>query len=183
MSDIWNDYRFWLMNRLRLNKRNKYSKLIALLHDIPYRYTIYGDRNREQDGVIQREYFLDEEGYFNRNMPDVSTFLDKGCSVFEMLVAFAVRIENEWIGSPKDPRPDEFFFEMLDNLDILMENKTFNAEKVLRVVKTWLDRKFTYDGYGNIMPLRENRYDVDQREVEIWRQMTAYISENYPNGR
>lgn len=136
------------------------------------------DECREKDGVFLREYFCEEKGYFDRSSYEMSRFFDEYCSVLEMLVALSIRMDREWVGDPSNPTPDMIFVELLENLGIFIDDKDFKKKTCEIRVKRWLDRKFDYNGKGSIFPLKINRYREDQRGVEIWRQMTAYISEN-----
>lgn len=177
--DLWEEYRKWLLSRCRFYDLN-YEHLTTFLHNRRFIYSIHMDQNREMDGTILRDYFLNEKGYFNQEDPEIVRFLDEYCSVLEMLVSLAIRMDNDWIGNPLDPTPDRCFVIFLENLGIFEDDVSFKRRKtrIASAVDKWLSREFTFDGYGSIFPLRINEFDEDQREQEIWNQMMAYIKEN-----
>lgn len=170
---LWDDYLEYLIRRGNLQKYYEYTRLWEILHNIEFTWIINRDKNRECDGIDMREdyyipsRFLDQEDYF----------LNHWCSVMEMLVGLAIRVDNEFLGGD-EPTPELFFMEMIDNLG-LREFTTRHCSKneVNRIIKKWLDRKFNKNGKGSPFPVR---YDHrDQRRVEIWDQMNSYISENF----
>lgn len=174
---LWDDYGDWLVDRVGFKRKDRYFELFATLHNIPFRFYITLDKNREADGLDLREEFALSMGY-----PEVK--FDEGCSVLEMLVGLAIRVEREYIGDPKEEHPEGFFWEMIQN--VLGMDKywrycsgpRYSEAYVERIINTWLDRDFRYDGYGSIFPLKNP--SRDQREVEIWDQMNEYLMENYP---
>lgn len=176
---VWEEYRKWLLSRCRFYDLN-YERLTTFLHNRKFTYSIYMDQNREMDGTIQRDYFLSEKGYFNQDDPEIVRFLNNPCSVLEMLVGLAIRMDNDWVGNPLDPTPDRCFVIFLDNLGIFENDMAFDKrrKRIESAVNKWLNRSFTFNGYGSIFPLKQNEFDEDQRSQEIWHQMMAYIKEN-----
>lgn len=172
MPSILNDYTIYLANLIGVNYE-KYRKLMDLLMDTEFIYSIRGDRNRLEDGRYQRFDYIRETGAFNMELET------RFVSVLEVLTAFAIRLDHDWIGDPDDPRPDIIFTEMLENLGIFYKDEEFDPRAASISLKKWLNRKFTSNGVGSIFPLNYNRSGIDQRKVEIWMQMTAYLHENY----
>ena len=172
---LWYNYGLWLINRVGF-KRKKYENLLIELHYIPFHYSISLDRSRAEDGMIVRDIFGLENGYPNLNF-------DEKCSVLELLVALAVRIEYEYIGNPSEEHPEKIFWEMIENLFNMDENwrlcgPEIDVQFVHYTVDKWLDRRFDYDGHGSIFPLKYP--DCDQTQIDIWSQMNRYLMENYP---
>lgn len=170
----WDIYRHWLMDQVNFRRRGRFKCLFLALHDVDFTYILDRDKNRAEDGLALRDRFCYEK--------DVSHTIFRGhneCSVLEMLVAFAIRIDAEWIGDPKEPRPEVIFETMLRNLNVFYEDPDIPERGVIdsRIYK-WLDREFDRQGRGSIFPIKK-RVRTDQRKLEIWEQMMSYISENY----
>ncbi len=67
-----------------------YWKLFRELHNFEYVWLISGDDNRAEDGLELRTEFLMEV-----NLPDDPVWSGVGCSVFEMLIAFSRKCQNQ----------------------------------------------------------------------------------------
>ena len=172
---LWYDYGLWLMDRVGF-KRKKYDNLLLELHYIPFRYSIPLDENRVEDGMELRDNFGLEIDCSNLSF-------DNDCSVLEVLVALAIRIEYEYIGDPREEHPEKIFWEMIENLFDMDKNwrlcgPRIDVQFVHYIVERWLNRSFDYDGTGSIFPLKNP--DCDQTGIEIWSQMNRYLMENYP---
>lgn len=174
--NIWDSYFEWLLKRLNLKKRDR-KKLLHILFDRPFDVILDRDYNRLEDGRYLRNHFLLECGINGG-------FTDHYISVLEVLIALCERIELEYIGNPSDPRPDIIFWEILCNLGLDREcfsdsriNHPTNLRKIDEIVNVFVNREYDFNGNGGLFPLKVN--DFDQKDVEIWDQMQAYLSENY----
>ena len=175
-DNVWYDYGLWLIDRVGF-KRKKYNNLLVELHYIPFHYSIALDGNRVEDGLELRDEYYLETDYIG---PAIK---DKKCSVLEVLVALAIRIETEYIGDPREDHPEKIFWEMIENLFDMDKNwrlcgPEIDSQFVHYTVDKWLNRRFNKDGKGSIFPLK--RADCDQTICEIWSQMNRYLMENYP---
>lgn len=169
---VWDIYYDWLMDICGLRNFG-YRKLTYQLHNSPFVYFLREDGDRKGDGLYLRKRFETETGFqlSEENHP---------CGVLEVLIALAIRIDDEYIGSPSELHPEVPFMEMLDNLALLPFKDycyNYNCDLVICRVLSWMHRDFEYNGVGSIFPLRHP--GKDQREIPIWSQMMAYISENY----
>lgn len=165
------DYFVWLLEH-QLNWKHgwrRYEELLRYLFDTPFRFCMAKDKNRVGDGLYLRVRFMDNTGL------DISDQND--CSVLEMLIALAIRMDAEYVGDPGNPDPLNLFLDFLDNLEILYINGLFHKEEVENKINLWMDRKYRYNGDGGIFPLGDPMQD--QRDIEIWRQMYAYITEKF----
>ena len=170
MKYLWLDYRDWLINLCNFRKKG-YDKLLTQLHFSPFEVVLERDINRVQDGLSFRQQFLSENGING-------DFYDQPCSILEVLVALAVRIDGEYIGNPADPHPDQIFWEMICNLGLnKFDNKHYNSDFIYEILGKFVGRAYNFDGNGGIFPLKN--VQNDQRKVEIWSQMMAYLNENY----
>ena len=99
-----------------------------------------------------------------------------------MLIALAMRIDDDIMWQPTESRTIVWFWEMIGNLGIDEYDDEHWEEPTSRnmvdyILDRWLDRRFRMDGIGGIFPMREA--DEDQRDVEIWYQMNLYFLEKY----
>lgn len=174
--EMWDDYGAWLVDRVGFRKK-RYGKLMAKLHNVPFRFSIRLDESRASDGIrLRDEYALEHDLLYPKFGQD--------CSVLEMLVGLALRVEYEYIGDPKDEHPERFFWEMVENLFDMEHHwkqctdDEFDDLYVDFVLNRWLSRSFRSNGEGSIFPLKTPIRN--QRQVEIWSQMNAYLTERYP---
>lgn len=177
------DYFYWLCEMVCIDGRysdQQYYHLAEILWNEEFYWSNPYDSDRAGDGLSLRDCYIYEGGHNEELPPSII------CSVFEMLVALADRMEqslDELDGECKTPI---FFWQMIENLSL--ENFTDsvfegskNPDNLTRRVKKklelWMDRRFDDDGEGGLFPLRSPRYD--QRTVDFWYQANAYILENY----
>lgn len=177
MDELWDDYLQYLIWRCGLQKENKMVLIFEVLHKIPFFYVLERDINRRSDGFFLRNgYKIPNE--FMDNIDILEEFDTRRPAVMEVLVALAIRVDNEIIGDPADPHPEEFFMKMIKNLGLDKLRRGCHKEReTIKIVQRWLNREFESDGIGSPFPVR---YDHrDQRRLEIWDQMNSYICENY----
>jgi hypothetical protein len=161
-----------------VGRSQDYSILLGELHKIEYYALIPNDDNRGEDGKQLRHQFIDMDG------PHGSSFLpDRQCTVFEMLIGLSYRLEFETAQSRWEKAPNEWFWVLVDNLNLTrwtnMEIRSFNSTDDMHIRIDWfLSRDYLENGNGGLFPLKYPK--KDQRRVEIWYQMSAYIMENYP---
>lgn len=161
------------MDKVGVDVKRRYFDLCFFLLNEPFYWdeNMISDANRAEDGKSLRHLYLRERG-------EVSGMTDEPCSVLEMLVAFALRIELDIMGEPGADNPGRWFHLMLENLGISScSNGNMNKRLVTYHIDTWMWREFTPRGHGSLFPLRE--YPGDQRELPIWDQMNFYLNENY----
>ena len=167
----WHDYTNWMMRKINFYDPN-YTILIDFLNKIPFIWTIEMDQNRASDGLYLRKMYY-EDRYFDENF-----MFGRDVSVLEVLVALAIRMDNEYVGDPGEPNPGIIFLEFLENLGLdSCVNANFSCEKCEKIIEIWLKRRFNSRGIGSIFPIKKPKRD--QRRIEIWSQMQEYIMENY----
>jgi len=157
-----NPYLDWLRERVReRSHRRKYGDLCAWLHEQDFYGILPNDDNRCSDGEKLRDRF--------------GIQLNKPCSMLEMLVGLAERMDYILFNG-YDDRTDKWFWLFVENLG-LDPVLTDENDRNYAIVKRFLERKYMANGFGGLFPLRhKNR---DQRQVEIWYQMMAYIEEHH----
>jgi hypothetical protein len=156
-------------NWLRSPKKT-YTRLLETLYGIEFVWSVPNDGNRLEDGRALRGEFLDIFSI----APDRS-WLSRPCSMLEMLVALSRRIAFE-----TGIENHDWFWTLLDNMDITFPDNGWKFRTFYTVqdrVKDVIYREYHPNGKGGLFPLR---YPAeDQRNVEIWYQMNAYVIENF----
>ena len=148
-----------------------YRKLLRCLHGTEFRYIIPKDRNRAKDGIDLRYRFAGE--LFAGE--DVELYLTGPCSVLEMMVALAIRCEEDNMeDTAYGDRTGQWFWGMINNLGLgSMIDSRFDRHIVDDIVERFLDRKYERDGKGGLFRVRH--CNADLRTVEIWCQLSWYL--------
>lgn len=155
--------------------RRPYYRLFDMLHTIDFACLLEMDCNRAEDGVDLRYRFGYEHHYDN---PIIASLLDdRPCSVLEMMVALALRCEEDIMDDPEiGNRTGEWFWDMIFNLGLFgMDDSRLNADYVEAVILRFLNHEYEADGRGGLFRLKN--CDKDLRGVEIWYQMCWYLNE------
>lgn len=178
-KDELNNAYFEWMYQLVCDERDSemsYRKLLYLLHDMDFNYTIPMDGNRAEDGTDLRYRFGYENAY---DGPIIAAYLDdRPCSVLEMMVALAIRCEEHIMCDPDiGDRTGQWFWNMIDNLGLGdMNDEGFYKNYAERVIQKFLNREYKRNGEGGLFTVKHYRKDL--RLVEIWYQMCWYLDEN-----
>lgn len=172
-DQIINDYFEWLWNFTKCRGHSQNRKIITLLHNIDFRYSIPMDANREEDGIDLRYRFITEVG-IPKNYQEVYAYLDGPCSVLEMMIALAIRCEESIMDDPDiGDRTSEWFWLMMKNLGLdYMSDRKFDRDIAEEKISIFLDRKYKRNGEGGLFVVNGRR---DLRKVEIWYQMCWYL--------
>lgn len=168
---ISSQYFKWLSG---LVYRERYSRLLSLLHRIDFRYSISKDQNRANDGESLRYRFAIMEGYED-SVDMVLDILDFPCSVLEMMVALALRCEEDIMDDASiGDRTAQWFWEMIVSLGLGSMNDTMiDNDRVIDIIERFLNRDYEPNGKGGLFTIR--RCSEDLRTVEIWRQLCWYL--------
>ena len=169
-------YFLWLCDLVGVGEPGHNCKEFAwVLFHKEFTWFVPNDDNRLEDGKKLREEFID------KTLIDGWECLDGPCSIFEMLIALSRRIEF-MLRDPAIPdRTDQWFWMMIHNLGLnIFNDTTFNIdEKIYNndlILNKFLERTYMDNGLGGLFPL--NRPHANQRRVEIWYQLMAYLDEN-----
>lgn len=173
----------WLCDLVHCEKKEKsYYKLLKIMFDTEFLVKNKNDINRGVDGaLLKTDYIMTDETICYG--PDLDP---ASCSVLEMIIGISKRMMFELA---KDGDDDEsyfyhYFWEILDNLHLTWfddkkiewnpNQNTVRIEEILRILN---ERKYQKNGEGGMFPLRNP--SKNQKRVEIWYQMQAYINEKY----
>lgn len=151
-----------------------YTKLFRYLHSIEYQYTHPMDKNRYEDGISLRwHYELEEE------KPKASDLLTGPCSMLEMLVALAIKVEEIMWNSKYGDRTKYWFSRMLFSLGLRrgdMMNEFFNDDTkayINKCLERFFKNEYEPDGHGGLFIVYDSPEDLTK--LEIWVQMQRYI--------
>lgn len=164
-----NAYCDWLYRKVGVYGTDPDVDLVLdILSGTDFIWSVANDDNRAADGLVLRSTFMDDENWNSR------PFDDSPCTVLEMLIALANRIDNDIMWDGENDNTEKWFWEMVENLHMDWHNS-----KDIRIkINNFLNRRYDVNGVGGIFPLKQNTYQ-DQREIEIWYQAQSYLMENY----
>jgi len=155
--------------------------LLRHLHHIEFYDFVPHDCNRSADGKKLREIYQHEVG---RKASFYVSGHDEGpCTVLEMMIGVAIRMENELAVGPYALKMPECFWTLIENLELhWCDDRKFNNDTSVATViddriHAMMDRKYRANGKGGLFPLR--RPSENQKKIEIWYQMQAFLLENY----
>lgn len=168
----------WLCEMVHVDQGDKsYWLLMKDLYRRAFYAIIPHDDNRAGDGLELREDFMRELSY----LPEYTDIGDS-CTMLELLIGLAKRMDYE----TTDPYHDEgarivfWFWELIDNLGlIIFDDESYvdcgGFRHVDEIIDRVLRRTYNRSGEGGMFPLRKPI--KDQRKIEIWQQMAAYLAE------
>lgn len=175
----------WMYGRVETRNKSYRSLCLYLDRAWPFYWNVPNDDNREGDAIRERQIFRDEVMPNAWSVKEMDEFMESPVSVFEVLVAIALRMDFQ-IDDPESlPQVGRWFEELLFNLGIRwavdeeFEYRLGSESEVDDAVRTMLDRSYDYNGNGSLFPMIE-RPHVHMAAVEIWYQMMWYIMERYP---
>lgn len=166
-------YFTWLYKQVGVlnahNPSRTHWSLAKQLHSKEFVWLIPNDDNRVEDGRDLRFEFL-----VDNDISDPGpTWIGLGCSMFELTLGLARRLSFEADGEPR-----EWFWQLLENLDIAHYTDDrytrFVFSQVDEILDTVIWRHYAPDGHGGFFPLQDT--SEDQRKIELWYQLSAYLS-------
>lgn len=164
------EYYEWLM--AIIDGPGRYSRVLDLLWHIEFYSIIPNDDNRAADGAELRYYYEDATGYI----------CEKGgaCTVLEMIIGLALRIENDFLYDEEfGDRTDIWFWDMFYCLGLGdYDDQNFEEAPVREIIEDFLDRRI--DDKGRIRTLFPVIGSGQKwSELEIWWQLNKFILEKY----
>ena len=170
---IQNEYFEWIFGLVcgkRYAKNLSYRKLLMHMHKTEFIYFIPKDANRLEDGLDLRYRFTlaIDDNY-------ALEYLDDPCSVLEMMVALAIRCEENIMDDPNvGDRTGQWFWGMVVNLGLgSMTDDMFDKQIVDDILYRFLYREYEPNGEGGLFTIKDCEKDL--RKVEIWYQLCWYL--------
>lgn len=150
------------------NPSRSYWKVLRQLYTKEFIWIIPHDDNRAEDGRNLRIDFLEYEDIRDAD-PE---WLHMPCSMLELLMGLAQRLAFQMDGEPA-----RWFWHLMENLglELYNDNSLVPEKEIDRKLDDVIWRTYRRNGNGGLFPLR--RSHRDQRYVELWDQMHAYLLE------
>lgn len=168
----------WLYDQLRTYEQSDksqydYTELTDILFKKEFVWTVPNDDNRIADGMELRMEFINIIG---ERVVDyaLDTYLNDNCSILEVIIGLSRRLAFEGGGSAPS-----WAWLLIQNLELHKFQDPISRndrEKVDDIVYSVIWRTYDKNGQGGFFPLIET--DQDQRKVELWYQMSAYLAEH-----
>lgn len=184
-EQLWLEYYMYLYQMVcgndDVSTKSKWQMTIAHLFQTPFRYSyISMDGNRLEDGLRLRERFGEEQGYSQHQL----SLLDiHECSILEVMIALALRMEEETMASSEfGDRTNRWFWYMIVSLGLGgMTDDHYDPDVVDRILDRFLDREYEPNGAGSLFYVPNTKKDF--RNIEIWYQMCEYLNTIIKEGR
>lgn len=163
------DWMYQLVSSDRFHRSSSRWKLVNHLHRIIFLYSMPMDGDRAEDGVNLRYRFGYENSYDDAM---IAKYLDDHpCSVLEMMIALAIRCEEQIQDLDIGDRTGHWFWNMVASLGL---NVPYDPYIVDTRIERFMDREYSYNGEGGLFTVQHPRRDM--RTVELWWQMCWYIN-------
>ena len=150
----------------------KYLVVCEMMNDTEFKIIVPRDENRAADGVQLRSVFVKS---IECKPLDEAELLFPNASIFEVLVALAMKAERLI-----EISPHYMFTIFIENLGLTScyDDSTIIGirNKINSSLRKFNNRSYTSRGKGGLFPLTYEPED-DQRDVELWYQMGAYMTE------
>lgn len=145
-----------------------YWNLLKHLFTREFVWLVPNDDNRLEDGKDLRREFIAEEGLEHVDQD----WIEMGCSVLELMVGLARRLAFEAEGEPH-----YWFWHLMENIKLhrYSDDRKLPVRRVDEILDRVIFRTYEPDGKGGFFPLKN--WHEDQRTVELWYQLSAYVLE------
>lgn len=157
----------------------RYHRLFSFLFNTPFVPSMEMDEVRANDAIDLRYSYAD-----TYKIPYDIVDRDLGgqmhqCSMLEMMVALALRMENHIMEDASyGNRTGQWFWSMIVSLGLDgMDDVNFDDHKAESVVARFNSRSYEPSGKGGLFTIQNP--NIDMRQYDIWYQMQNWISENF----
>ena len=157
------------------NPKRNYIHMATMFHSSVFTVVNPMDQNRANDGLQLRVDFINEHGPWG-------TSTNRGpCTFFEFLIALSKRMSFLMHGEGNHGQTAYYFWKLIGNMGLIKVtddrwdycNGEFFVEDAIYRIN---ERQYYDNGEGGLFPLRNP--SQNQRLVEIWYQMNAWLIEN-----
>ena len=177
-------YMEWLLSKVCSRETVcEYSMLFDTLYNtyVNLEHMKELDSNRYEDGRMLRFRFESHHGdrisgIFSQD--DLRRFEDRPCSILEMIIGLAHRMEEQIMGNLRyGDRTGQWFWEMLTNLGVgYMTNSRFNNIEYRRCVSNFMNYAYDPDGKGCLFR-SEHKSLAEMTDLDIWYQMHEHLKD------
>ena len=162
-ADGTEDYFYWLLAFVDCydNPVDDYMDLLRLMDE--------NDANRAQDGIALRDRFERESGE--------ELYRTGPCSFLEMMVALAIRMEDDIMFDPDfGDRTAEWFWQMMDDSGLIfLDSGQFSWALAKNALARIGQRDYRKNGQGGLFLVKNGQ--IDMRKVSLWYQMNYKTSQ------
>lgn len=169
-------YLTWLEQQVGGPKNH--GRLFGLLFATPFTYILPMDGNRYEDGIDLRYRYTREADIPD---PECAVVCDTSdCSVLEMMVALAKRLEDAIMADDDlGNRTGVWFWEMIYSLGLSdftddRWGENGGAARVRDILAAFVSRTYQPDGRGGLF---RSVHGGDMRRMEIWDQAMLHLNE------
>jgi hypothetical protein len=165
-------YLEWLYSQVgsveEQNPSRNYWRLLRQLYMKEFVWIVPRDDNRAADAQDLRYEFANEKQILFED----SGWFGLGVSMLEVMIALSRRLSFQAEGEPR-----VWFWQLMENLDLerYNDNTRYSERRVNSILDDVIFRTYRSNGRGGLFPLR--RATEDQRESELWNQLSAYLLE------
>ncbi len=155
-------YLIWLENQITPDRDRMYTDLFSALFEKEFIWITPNDDNRIADAMDIRCEFFRRHGALTR-----------ACSVLEVIIGISRRMSFAAGGDS-----DRWAWQLIANLELGRMTGHIGrvrAEHIDEILERFIWRLYKPDGTGGLFPLAWPK--ADQRKIELWYQMCAYIEE------
>ena len=175
-EDLDERYLTWLYSQVAnvktRAKAHTYWSLFRQLHKTIFVALVSHDENRIADAREMKYEFLGE----NEDERGDLDWMRSPCSMLELLI-----ILSRFLAFEMDDPADIWFWHLIEELDFERFNDreydSHAEEAIGEILNRVIWRTYEPSGKGGLFPL--NHPDRDQRKVELWYQLNAYLLENF----
>lgn len=174
--DLDERYLNWLYGQVapvrKRRSNNTYFYLFQQLHETIFVAIVPHDENRIADGRDLRYEYLaeheDEQGDLE--------WTRSPCSMLELLIVLSRQLSFEM-----DDKAESWFWHLVQVLGFQQFNdrdyNDLSQEEIATTLERVIWRTYEPNGEGGLFPLRNE--ERDQRKVELWYQLNAYLLEQF----
>lgn len=169
-------YLDWLYGQIASSRdwvrARSYRRLAEQMQGTIFVAVVSYDENRISDAKELRYEFLAEREDVQGDLE----WMRSSCTMLELFMILSRRLSFE-----TDDDLKIWFWHLIEMLNLERFNDRVYDEQAQEIISDALDRVIwrTYEpsGHGGLFPL--NRPGPDQRNVELWYQLNAYLQENF----
>lgn len=177
-EEVRADYFAWLYDVVcgnRYTSEISFRELLSYLHEVDFIWQIPMDENRAEDGISLRYRFARMQAHEDL-VNAVADMLIGPCSVLEMMVALAIRCEEDIMDDTAyGDRTRQWFWNMIVSLGLgSMTDDRFDRLVAEDIITKFLHRRYEPNGKGGLFTVRNS--PVDLRKVEIFVQQNHYLN-------
>lgn len=171
-NEIKKAYFAWL-SYIAMPYAHSYNNLLQALFATEFMPSMERDVNRSIDGLNLRVKFANDN---NIDSARIDTALNRDCTMLEMMLALAIRMEESIMSDPSiGNRTSYWFTNMLYSLRVMQPDQDFDIDWFNTCIYEFNTRQYQPNGFGSLFTINDPTKDM--RNYELWFQMNFYLVE------